>query len=100
MRHMRVIAAAAMIALAGGAYSLGASQGPDAGSARAAKARGTGLWKVYNRMLRRARYIDLTHAVTPHSPVWKGFGPSRFKPAVNPDTGKPYTYATDGFEAT
>jgi kynurenine formamidase len=32
--------------------------------------------------------------------VWKGFGPSRFGPTVNPETGKCYTYATDGFEAT
>jgi kynurenine formamidase len=33
-------------------------------------------------------------------PVWKGFGPSRFLPAANPETGQPYRYAADGFEAT
>ena len=33
-------------------------------------------------------------------PVWKGFGPAKFGPAVDPTTGKPYTYAKDGFEAT
>ena len=33
-------------------------------------------------------------------PVWKGFGPATFRPAVNPETGAPYTYANDGFEAT
>jgi kynurenine formamidase len=55
---------------------------------------------VYQRVLRKARYIDLTHALTPQSPVWKGFGPAKFKPSINPDTGQPYTYAKDGFEAT
>ena len=32
--------------------------------------------------------------------MWKGFGPATFKPTVNPLTGQPYTYASDGFEAT
>ena len=32
--------------------------------------------------------------------MWKGFGPSVFSPAREPETGQPYTYATDGFEAT
>ena len=38
------------------------------GSALAAK--GTGLWKVYNQTLSKARYIDLTHDITPNMPVW------------------------------
>lgn len=59
-----------------------------------------GLWSVYEQSLKGAKYIDLTHTITPHIPVWKGFGPSRFAPSVNPATGKPYTYAHDGFEAT
>lgn len=59
-----------------------------------------GLWKVYNQTLRQARYIDLTHEITPNMPVWKGFGPATFGPAVDPLTGRPYTYAQDGFEAT
>jgi kynurenine formamidase len=67
------------------------------GSALAAK---PGLWKVYNQTLSKARYIDLTHDITPNMPVWKGFGPATFKPAVAPDTGTAYTYAKDGFEAT
>jgi kynurenine formamidase len=61
---------------------------------------GVGLWDVYNTRLRGARYIDLTHRITPRIPVWKGFGPSTFAPSVNPETGQPYTYAKDGFEAT
>ena len=65
-----------------------------------AQAADRGLWKVYDKSLSRARYIDLTHRVTPDIPVWKGFGPSKFDPANNPETGLPYTYAHDGFEAT
>src|SRR5262245_1738113 len=68
------------------------------GSAEAAK-RG-GLWSVYNNSLRGAKYIDLTHRITPQIPVFKGFGPSFFSPTLNPETGEPYTYANDGFEAT
>ena len=58
------------------------------------------LWKVYNRTLSQARYINLTHTITPNQPVWKGFGPATFNAAVDPTTGIPYTYAKDGFEAT
>jgi kynurenine formamidase len=60
----------------------------------------TGLWQVYNNTLRNARYIDLTHGITPGIPVWKGFGPGQFSASVDPKTGKAYTYAKDGFEAT
>ena len=38
--------------------------------------------------------------MTPSIPVWAGFGPSTFAPALNPASGKPYRYAKDGFEAT
>jgi kynurenine formamidase len=65
-----------------------------------AQAADRGLWKVYDKALSRARYIDLTHRITPDIPVWKGFGPSKFDPANNPETGQPYTYDKDGFEAT
>ena len=58
------------------------------------------LWDVYDGPLRSAKYIDLSHVLTPQIPVWKGFGPSVFSPTVNPATGQPYTYAEDGFEAT
>jgi kynurenine formamidase len=59
-----------------------------------------GLWSVYDNGLAGAKYIDLTHTLAPTIPVWHGFGPSTFGPSVNPDTGLPYTYANDGFEAT
>ncbi len=59
-----------------------------------------GLWPIYARWLKNAKYIDLTHTLTPSIPVWKGFGPSTFGPALNPKTGKPYQYTKNGFEAT
>ena len=58
------------------------------------------LWQVYQSALKGARYVDLTHKVTPAIPVWAGFGPATFSPTVNPRTGKPYTFEKDGFEAT
>jgi kynurenine formamidase len=58
------------------------------------------LWQVYQQSLKPAKYVDLTHAIAPSIPVWAGFGDSVFEPTVNPKTGKPYTYAADGFEAT
>jgi kynurenine formamidase len=68
--------------------------------AGAAAAEQPGLWKVYDDALSHARYIDLTHSITPFQPVWKGFGPATFKPSADPATGHVYTYAEDGFEAT
>ncbi|HXZ68167.1 MAG TPA: cyclase family protein, partial [Alphaproteobacteria bacterium] len=58
------------------------------------------LWKAYDDYLAHAKYIDLTHTIAPNIPVWHGFGPSKFGPTINPETGKPYTYKDDGFEAT
>ena len=68
--------------------------------APAAQAADRSLWKVYDRVLSKARYIDMTHRITPDIPVWKGFGPGTFSPSINPDDGPAYTYANDGFEAT
>jgi kynurenine formamidase len=59
-----------------------------------------GLWGVYESALKQAKYVDLTHTITPSIPVWAGFGRSTFARAVSPDTGKPFDYAKDGFEAT
>src|SRR4030095_1222613 len=58
-----------------------------------------GLWSVYDSTLVRAKYIDLTHTITPDAPVWHGFRPSKFAQTTNPETGHTYTYANDGFEA-
>ncbi len=72
----------------------------DAASGSAGSDAAPGLWAVYARSLKGAKYIDLTHKLTPSIPVWRGFGPAKFGPTVDPATGKPYTYAKDGFEAT
>jgi kynurenine formamidase len=64
------------------------------------QARADGLWTVYDQSFARARYIDLTHTITPGIPVWHGFVASTFAQAVNPATHKPYTYKADGFEAS
>jgi kynurenine formamidase len=61
---------------------------------------GPTLWQVYEASLAKAKYVDLTHTITPSIPVWAGFGSSTFAPTLNPKTGKPYTYKDDGFEAT
>src|SRR4051794_26509498 len=58
------------------------------------------LWQAYDQVLKGARYVDLTHAIAPAIPVWPGFAASSFGPAVDPKTGRPYTWAKDGFEAT
>ncbi len=58
------------------------------------------LWGVYRDTFEKAKYVDLTHTIAPGIPVWWGFGPSKFGPAINPKTGKAYTYGSDGFEAT
>ncbi len=69
-------------------------------SAAANAGEAPGLWKTYDKAFREAKYIDLTHTIAPNIPVWHGFGPSKFAPATNPETGRPYTYGADGFEAT
>jgi len=58
------------------------------------------LWNVYQNALKDAKYVDLTHAITPSIPVWAGFGPPTFGPTVDPETEVPYSWAKDGFEAT
>lgn len=69
------------------------------GCARSPVAQQT-LWQVYEQSLKGAKYVDLTHTITPQTPVWSGFGPPTFGPTVNPATGKAYTWKDDGFEAT
>ncbi|MGH7511645.1 MAG: cyclase family protein [Gemmatimonadales bacterium] len=58
------------------------------------------LWRVYHDALAGAKYVDLTHTITPSIPVWPGFGHPTFGPTVDPKTGTPYRWAKDGFEAT
>src|SRR4051794_37798840 len=69
-------------------------------SASTAAAKQPPLWRVYNDSLKGAKYIDLTHTITPQIPVWSGFGPAAFAPAFDRSTGERFTYAKNGFEAT
>jgi len=91
--------AASRTAPAAGAASLAGAAGAAAGDA-ADDDGPRPLWRLYERALKHARYVDLTHTITPSIPVWAGFGRSTFGPAVDPKTGKPFDYARDGFEAT
>lgn len=58
------------------------------------------LWSLYQRHLVSAKYIDLSHVITPTIPVWYGFGPSTFSRVLNKTSGQPFSYEKDGFEAT
>src|ERR1044071_5678490 len=98
MRGRNLATGAAAAALAVGAYAAGVNQSTP--TATAQNGTQVNLWKTYSDVLTKARYISLNHVLTPTMPVWKGFGPSTFKPTVDPATGQPYTYAKDGFEAT
>jgi kynurenine formamidase len=98
MRGRTVAAGIAVAALAVGSYAAGTTRSHEV--AVAAKPARIDLWQTYQRVLRRARYVDLTHAITPNMPVWQGFGPATFSASINPVTGQAYTYADDGFEAT
>ncbi|MEM1370109.1 MAG: cyclase family protein [Cyanobacteria bacterium P01_H01_bin.15] len=58
------------------------------------------LWRTYEQSFMSAKYVDLTHSITPTMPVWAGFGQPKFSATTNPKTGQAYTYAADSFEAT
>jgi kynurenine formamidase len=46
------------------------------------------------------KFVDLTHAFGPDTPVWSGFGQAHFSPASDPKTHDPYTIEKDGFHTT
>ena len=86
-----------------GVLALGGVVPPSSGIA----ADGDGLWAVYQSALKGAKYVDLTHTITPTIPVWAGFAGSSSAPAkagsdvdANTKKGDVFTYAKDGFEAT
>lgn len=67
----------------------------------------TQLWDVYNKVLKKAKYVDLTHAFSPNIAVWPGFGNAKFKPAIAGreykgycEVGEPFDYKKHGFIAT
>lgn len=52
------------------------------------------------RVIAAKKFVDLTHAFGPDTPVWSGFGQARMSPAADPKTKKPYTLKDDGFRTT
>lgn len=58
------------------------------------------LWQAYDQALKSAKYVDLTHTLTPATPAWAGFGKSTFARTKNPATGHAYDYQPDGFAST
>ena len=52
------------------------------------------------RVIASKKFVDLTHAFGPDTPVWAGFGQARMSPAADPKTKKPYTLKDDGFRTT
>lgn len=58
------------------------------------------MWDAYGQYFKNAKYVDLTHVISPTMPVWEGFGQPVFTPAINPLSAKPYNYKEEGFEST
>ena len=76
-------------------------------SSASVAAESVSLWQVYETALKSAKYVDLTHTITPTIPVWVGFAESTFSPAkAGSDIegfakkGEVYLYQKHGFEAT
>ena len=76
-------------------------------SSASVAAESVSLWQVYETALKSAKYVDLTHTITPTIPVWVGFAESTFSPAkAGSDIegfakkGEVYSYQKHGFEAT
>ena len=44
--------------------------------------------------------VDLTHAFSPTTPVWKGFGQATMAAATDQETHRPFTIEQDGFRTT
>ena len=52
------------------------------------------------RIIQGKRFVDLTHAFGPSTPVWSGFGPATMAAATEPKTLEPYTIEKHGFRST
>jgi Putative cyclase len=89
MTRAKVVVAVGLMFLLAGCFFTGNKTTPQAC-----------LWDIYERSLKNAKYVDLTHTINPSIPVWHGFGPSKFSSTIDPSTKRPYTYEKDGFEAT
>ena len=82
----------------------GASALPDVVSAQARKA-APGLWGVWDNAFARARFVSLSHVLTPDTPVWSGFpSTTKFQPGTgrldNKSPYAPFTYEKTGLETS
>jgi kynurenine formamidase len=82
----------------------GAAGFPTLARAQAASA-APGLWSVWDAAFARARFVSLSHVLTPDTPVWKGFPPTtKFQQGTGKlDEKSPYaalTYEKTGLETT
>src|SRR5262245_9246546 len=74
-------------------------------NAPAASAAAKGLWGVWDSVFARARFVSLSHVLTPDAPLWKGFpSTTRFERGSGRlDDAAPYapfTYEGTGLETT
>jgi kynurenine formamidase len=86
-------------AAVGGAFTL-----PTIGCAQS-KAPAVGLWDVWDTAFTRARFVSLSHVLTPDAPLWKGFPPgTKFERGSGRLDDKapyaPFTYEATGVETT
>jgi kynurenine formamidase len=70
-----------------------------------ARTAANGLWDIWEAAFARARFVSLSHVLTPDAPLWKGFPPgTRFQPGMGRlDDASPYaelTYEKTGFATT
>ncbi len=77
---------------------------PEAAGAQTKKA-APGLWSVWDSAFARARFVSLSHVLTPDTPVWKGFPTTtKFQQGTGRlDEKSPYaplTYEKTGLETT
>ena len=101
---LRLMAALIGAALIGAALPLGLSQ---AASAKEHGGKAASLWNFYDSTLRRAKYIDLTHAMAPGGPIGEGFADFKVGPALAGVAipgliakGQPFSYAKLGVAIT
>ena len=78
---------------------------PTLGCAKSAAPAAEGLWHVWDAAFARARYVSLSHVLTPDAPLWKGFPPGmQFRRGSGRlDDRSPYapfTYEANGVETT
>ncbi len=78
---------------------------PTVGCSKSATPAAAGLWHLWDEAFARARYVSLSHVLTPDAPLWKGFpsGTKFGRGSGRLDDKSPYapfTYEATGVETT